>query len=73
MLFDEPETGMTDWEIENFAAALQMDKGDATIIIATHNPRFFDIADQIVWLEKGRTRMMGTPDEIRDAFLKEYD
>jgi len=72
-LFDEPETGMTEWEVDNFVAALQMDKGDATIFIATHNPRFFDAADKIIWLEKGHMRMMGTPDEVRDTFLKEHE
>lgn len=72
-LFDEPENGLTEWEVDNFSAALQMDKGKGTIIIATHNPRFFDLADKIVWLERGRIRMMGTPDEVRDQFMKEYD
>ena len=70
-LFDEPETGMTEWEVDNFVAALGMDKGNATIIIATHNPRFMDLADKVVWLEKGRMRMMGPPNEVCEAFSKD--
>lgn len=72
-LFDEPETGMTEWEVDNFVAALQMDKGNVTTFIATHNPRFMDLADKVIWMEKGRMRMMGTPDEVRDVFLKENE
>ena len=71
MLFDEPETGMTDWEVDNFAAALQMNKGASTMIISTHSPRFFDVADKVVWLERGRIRKIGTPDEVREDYLKD--
>lgn len=72
-LFDEPETGMTDWEVDNFVAALQMDKGNASIFIATHSARFIDLADKVLWLEKGRVRMFGPPEDVRDAFMKEHE
>lgn len=72
VLLDEPETGMTDWEVDNQVASISMQKGDATMIVATHNLRFLDIADKVIWLERGRIRMMGTPAEVSEAFNKEH-
>ena len=71
LMFDEPEIGLTEWELDNLLASLQMMKGQATHIITTHNPRFFDIADKAIWVEKGRIRMFGPATEVADEYMNE--
>ena len=70
MLFDEPDAGLTEFEIGNLVAAMQFIKGHGSIFIATHSDAFLDIADQAIWLEGGRIRMMGSGAEVKVEYDK---
>ena len=68
VLFDEPTTGldpvMTD-EIYGLFARTQSRIGYTAVIVSHDIPKVFDLADQIVLLNKGEVDVFATPDEIR--------
>ena len=66
MLFDEPELGVGAALLDT----LRDMKGDTTLIVATHDDRFFNIADKVLWLESGRVRAYGPAHEVRPQYLK---
>ncbi|MGB0670762.1 MAG: ABC transporter transmembrane domain-containing protein [Rhodospirillales bacterium] len=68
LLLDEPELG---------ADAALLDtindiKGKRTVIVATHDIRFFNVVDKVVWLENGRIRKAGPTHEVAKAYFAEY-
>jgi len=69
MLFDEPESGLTQPEMMKFMDDIADGNKETTAVIATHNPGFFEIADKVVWLENGRIRMVGTPEKVAQSYL----
>lgn len=71
LLLDEPDAGLTEFEIGNLVAATQFIKGEGTIFVTTHSAAFLDIADQAIWLEGGRVRMIGTGAEVKASYEKE--
>jgi len=71
MLLDEPDAGLTEFEIGNLIATLQFIKGEGAIFITTHSGAFLDIADQAIWLEGGRIRMMGSGAEVKAEYDKD--
>jgi putative S-methylcysteine transport system ATP-binding protein len=70
LLFDEPTSSL---DPELVAGILDLIKNLArshnqTMLIVTHEMRFaFDVADRIVFMDKGRIIEEGTPDEIRNS------
>lgn len=70
MLFDEPERGLGFIQEGSFIQTLDEARGEKTIFIVTHSPNFYPIADQMLWLEKGRLRMAGPPEKVREPFLQ---
>lgn len=70
-IFDEPEKGLDDRQEASLIETLRSQKGERTMIVVTHNPAFFKIADKVLWLEKGRIRLAGTPEEVANEYLKE--
>jgi ABC-type polysaccharide/polyol phosphate transport system ATPase subunit len=43
-----------------------------TVVIASHNlPQLSTMSDKIIWLDKGKLRMMGSPKEVVDAYSTE--
>ena len=71
MLLDEPEAGLTEWEIGNLVATMKHIKGEGTIFITTHSGGFLDIADQAIWLEGGHVRMIGSGEDVKREYEKE--
>ncbi|OGG94927.1 MAG: hypothetical protein A2527_06200 [Candidatus Lambdaproteobacteria bacterium RIFOXYD2_FULL_50_16] len=71
VLFDDPEFGLSgDAEKEAaFINEIRKIKGRSTILIATHHLSFIELADKILWLEKGRMRAYGSKEEILPKFL----
>lgn len=66
ILFDEP-TSALDPELvgEVLEVIRDLSKEDTTMIIVTHEMKFAkEISDQVIFLEKGRIGMKGTPEEI---------
>lgn len=70
-LFDEPEHGVNPLREQEFIKELESLKGKSTVIVVTHQPTFFQIADKVVWLEKGRVKMAGSKDKVSQKFLQE--
>ena len=68
VLFDEPTTGldpvMTD-EIYALFARTQSRIGYTAVIVSHDIPKVFDLADQIVLLNKGEIDVFATPEEIQ--------
>lgn len=66
ILFDEP-TSALDPELvgEVLEVIRDLSKENTTMIIVTHEMKFAkEISDQVIFLEKGRIGMKGTPEEI---------
>lgn len=70
-IFDEPEKGLDDRQEATLVENLKTQKGERTMIVVTHSPAFFKIADKVLWLEKGRIRLAGTPEEVANDYFKE--
>jgi branched-chain amino acid transport system ATP-binding protein len=76
LTLDEPTQGLSDGEIERFAALVREVGREATVLIIEHNmPLVMQLAHRITVLDAGRILAEGTPDEIRanaavqDAYL----
>lgn len=55
MIFDEPEAGIDLWSFNNLIEVFQnLKEKKKTLIIISHQERLFNIADQVVLLEKGK-------------------
>jgi ABC-2 type transport system ATP-binding protein/lipopolysaccharide transport system ATP-binding protein len=45
-------------------------EGDTTVIFVSHSPQQVkQLCDRVMWLEKGRVKMIGPTDEVVDAYL----
>jgi ATP-binding cassette, subfamily C, bacterial LapB len=71
IILDEPETGLSHAELDDFAESTEEWKGDATIIIASNQSLFMPLADKVLWLEKGRVRAFGPASEVFPAYERE--
>ncbi|MBF0352838.1 MAG: ATP-binding cassette domain-containing protein [SAR324 cluster bacterium] len=73
MLLDEPEQGVNPLEESQFIEGLKKNKKHKTLILVTHKPEYFELADKILWMEKGRVRMYGTKDQVLPTYMKEIN
>jgi len=49
----------------------QMIRGGATVIIVSHDlATVRELCDKVLWLERGRTRMLGKTEEVCDSFVE---
>ncbi|MFZ5798733.1 MAG: ATP-binding cassette domain-containing protein [Desulfobulbus sp.] len=74
VLFDEPTTGLDPimtGEIYNLFTRTQKRIGYTAVIVSHDIPRVFDLADQIVLLNKGEVDVFSSPEEIRFS-TKQY-
>ncbi len=66
-IFDEPEAGIDLWSFNNligvFKRMQEKDNNLSTIIIS-HQERIISIADQVVLLEAGTIKQVGSPDKV---------
>lgn len=76
LILDEPTQGLSDAEIEAFAALIRAITGEATVLLIEHNmPLVMQLAHRITVFDRGRAIAEGTPAEIRadtkvqDAYL----
>ena len=71
-LFDEPEPGIDLWSFKNLIKVFErmQETTKGSILIISHQERILDIADQIVVIEGGRVRQMGSKEEILPGLLK---
>ncbi|MGN7614557.1 peptidase domain-containing ABC transporter, partial [Magnetococcales bacterium HHB-1] len=54
ILLDEPEDGLGLLEESAFIQHLSLRRGEDSMIIVTHRPSYFRIANKILWLDQGR-------------------
>lgn len=62
-IFDEPEAGIDLWSFENLTNIFSSLKG-ATNIIVSHQKKILEIADEVILLQGGRVKKVGTYKEI---------
>lgn len=70
VLFDEPHTGLDPINadaIDHLIKDLQRNQGVTNIVITHELRSVFRIADRVVFLDQGRIRWTGTPDELRET------
>lgn len=62
-IFDEPEAGIDLWSFENLTNIFASLKG-ATNIIVSHQKKILEIADEVILLQSGRIKKIGSYNEI---------
>lgn len=68
MLFDEPTTGLDPVmtrEIYHLFARTQAEFGFTSVIVSHDIPKIFNLADQVIILNKGEMDVFGSPEEIQ--------
>jgi phospholipid/cholesterol/gamma-HCH transport system ATP-binding protein len=68
MLFDEPTTGLDPvmtQDIYRLFAETQAEEGFTSIIVSHDIPKVFNLADQVIILEKGKMDVFASPEEIQ--------
>ncbi len=68
MLFDEPTTGLDPVmtrEIYHLFARTQAEFGFTSVIVSHDIPKIFNLADQVIILNKGEMDVFGCPEEIQ--------
>ena len=73
MIFDEPEAGIDLWSFAKLTETFQAihAKGEATLLIISHQERILNIADRIIVLADGQVRSDGGREEILPQLLGE--
>lgn len=74
-IFDEPEAGIDLWSFNNLIAIFRRlrKKTEGSIIIISHQERILNIADQIILLQDGEIKRIGTHDEIYPMLMGHPD
>ena len=63
-IFDEPEAGIDLWSFDNLTNIFSSLKNSTNIIIS-HQKKILEIADEIIMLEKGEIKAIGTYKDIK--------
>jgi len=74
MLFDEPTTGLDpekSMEIYQLFLETQQKFGYTSIIVSHDIPKIFNLADQVILVNKGRFNTFASPEEIQQSELPE--
>ena len=71
-IFDEPEAGIDLWSFQNLTDVFQeLEKNSKGItLVISHQERILNIADQIILLEQGKVKQMGTRNEMLPFILQ---
>ena len=70
-IFDEPEAGIDLWSFNNLIEVFEnMSKTiQGSIVIISHQERILNIADQVILIERGKVKEIGSKDEILPNLL----
>ncbi len=71
-IFDEPEAGIDLWSFQNLISVfkqLEKDNKGITLVIS-HQEKILNIADQIILLENGKIKKIGSKNVMLDIILK---
>ena len=71
-IFDEPEAGIDLWSFQNLTDVFQeLEKNSKGItLVISHQERILNIADQIILLEQGKVKQVGTRNEMLPFILQ---
>ena len=64
VILDEPTTGLDNQTAREFLDELMQVFSSKTIIVITHDPAIMRRADQLVYMEDGKIKIIGTHDEL---------
>lgn len=68
LLLDEPESRLSAGEVLRLRDAIAELRGDYTVVLATHEPALFAVADKMLWLENGRVKGWGNALEVAQRY-----
>jgi len=71
MIFDEPEAGIDLWSFAKLTETFKAlhERGDATLLIISHQERIIDLADEIILVQEGKIARHGPKDEVFPMIL----
>ncbi|MEG1072090.1 MAG: ATP-binding cassette domain-containing protein [Oscillospiraceae bacterium] len=71
MIFDEPEAGIDLWSFAKLTETFRQihEKGEATLLVISHQERIIDLADEIIMVADGRITKHGPKSEIFPQIL----
>lgn len=76
LLADEPFRGIAPSDTEEVTRTLAdlRERGCGVVVTGHEVPEILDLADRVIWLTRGTTHGLGTPEEARDHphFVREY-
>ena len=72
IVFDEATSALDSENEENVASAIQILRGQNTIVMITHRIAPIRFADRVIYVEEGKIRAFGTFEEVRAA-IPEFD
>ena len=70
MLIDEPDRSLQDSHHTQIIKGLSTFRESATLVVVSNNPRYFDLADHILWMDQGRIREFGRKEEVEKVCLE---
>jgi ABC-type multidrug transport system fused ATPase/permease subunit len=70
MVIDEGTKDLNSKQLKKIINLFKELKSVTTFIFITNQPAVFDIADKILWLDKGRVRKFGSKDEIINEYFE---
>lgn len=66
-VFDEPTSSLDEEDERYFLRALELLRGDKTVLMVTQRPSHMLLCDRLLYLEHGQVRMMDEPERVLDA------
>ncbi|ACS80138.1 peptidase domain-containing ABC transporter [Maridesulfovibrio salexigens] len=72
LLFDEVLERPSLAESDLFIKLINSKRGKSTIIIVTNQCHYLQVADKILWMEKGRAKLFGPTEQVLSRLPEEY-
>lgn len=66
-VFDEPTSSLDEEDERYFLRALELLRGDKTVLMVTQRPSHMLLCDRLLYLEHGQVRMIDEPERVLDA------
>jgi len=73
LLLDEPGTSLNAEDDKHLMALLNELKGEKTILMATHRPGHMKQCDRILFLDRGKLQLNGSPQNVLDTIRSEME
>jgi ABC-type multidrug transport system fused ATPase/permease subunit len=68
MIFDEATSSLDTKSEKAIQKTIYSFKGKQTLIIIAHRLTTIEDCDKVIWLEKGRIKMIGKPEEVLGVY-----